>query len=144
MSEPHHERRCDDFLCNTGAILHHAGPVACHRLPPVAAIEMPPVGAYSDSGAYHATVLLRLVDSTGDASRSPRPFGRTIGDADYVREEFVAEMGSAFLCREFWGNGTLQHQDKVLKTDRRAQFRAAAKARKASAFPLGEPKTPLS
>ena len=54
-------------------------------------------------------------------------------------------MGSAFLCQEFRVDGMLQHPEylghwlSVLKSDKRALFQAAAKARKACAFLLKEP-----
>lgn len=150
VTEPDRDVACDDFVGNTGAVVTHGGSVACYRLPPVDAIQMPPLSSFADSGAYYATLFHELIHWTGDASRSPRPFGRTFGDPDYAREELVAEMGSAFLCQEFRVNGTLQHPEylahwlTVLKTDKRALFQAAAKARQACAFLLREPEMPAA
>jgi antirestriction protein ArdC len=65
--------------------------------------------------------------------------GKRFGDDAYAAEELVAELGSAFLCsalgitpevREDHAQ-YLDHWLKVLKTDKRAVFTAAAHAQRA-------------
>ena len=51
--------------------------------------------------AYYATLLHELVHWTGHESRCGRKFGSEFGDADYILEELVAELGSSFLCSRF-------------------------------------------
>ena len=58
-------------------------------------------------------------------------------------EELVAEIGSAFLCALCRLEGRLQHASyvgewlKVLKSDKRAVFAAAAKAQQAADYVEG-------
>jgi antirestriction protein ArdC len=41
-----------------------------------------------------------MIHSTGHNSRLNRTFGKKKADPDYVKEELVAEIGSAFMCNE--------------------------------------------
>ena len=58
----------------------------------------------------------------------------------YAAEELIAEMGAAFLCAHCRIDGELRHAGylqswlKVLRTDKRAIFTAAAKAQQAADY----------
>jgi len=83
-----------------------------------------------------------LVHWTGHKSRLARTFGCTHGDADYAKEELVAELGATFLCADL-GISTEPRADhaqylaswlRVLKDDKRLIIRAASQASKAAAY----------
>ena len=63
----------------------------------------------------------------------------------YAFEELIAEMGSAFLCAQLGVSGEVQHDSyvdhwlKVLKSDKKALFRACRHAREASEYLLALP-----
>ena len=80
---------------------------------------------------------------TRHKSRLDRDFGRKrFGDDGYAREELVAELGAAFLCADL--GLTLEDREdhaayigswlKVLKSDKRAIFQAAAYGQRAIDF----------
>ncbi len=75
--------------------------------------------------------------------RLNRDFGRQkFGDANYAREELVAELGAAFLCADLGITPEIRadhaaylgHWLTVLKEDKRAIFAAAAHAQRAADF----------
>ncbi|HGG2307080.1 TPA: zincin-like metallopeptidase domain-containing protein, partial [Escherichia coli] len=61
---------------------------------------------------------------------------------EYAFEELIAEMGSAFLCAHLGITGDVQHESyidgwlNVLKSDKKALFRACRQAREASEYLL--------
>ena len=92
--------------------------------------------------SFCGVVLHELVHWTGHKSRLARTFGFTHGDADYAKEELVAELGATFLCADL-GISTEPRADhaqylaswlRVLKDDKRLIVRAASQASKAAAY----------
>ena len=87
-------------------------------------------------------LLHELTHWTGASSRLDRTFGQRFGDAAYAAEELVAELGSAFMCAELGITPApradhaqyLAHWLKLLNSDKRAVFVAAAKASEATRF----------
>jgi antirestriction protein ArdC len=89
--------------------------------------------------AYYTVLFHELAHWTGASSRLNRTFGERFGDQAYAAEELVAELGSAFMSAEL--NITpapradhaqyLAHWLRLLKSDNRAIFVAAAKASEA-------------
>ena len=79
---------------------------------------------------------------SGAQHRLNRDFGKRFGDQQYVAEELVAEIASAFLCAELSVTQDvradhaqyLAHWLKLLKQDDRAIFTAAAKASEAVTY----------
>jgi len=78
---------------------------------------------------------------TGHSGRLSREFGdKARGKTAYAMEELVAELGSAFLCADLAITPELRSDHsayiaiwlEVLKNDKRAIFRAAAHAQKAT------------
>lgn len=51
--------------------------------------------------SYYATLLHELIHWTSHENRCNRKLGIDFNDEDYVFEELVAEIGSAFLCSRF-------------------------------------------
>ena len=89
-----------------------------------------------------------MTHSTGHESRLNRKGSsevRHFGDAEYSKEELVAEFGSAFLCAEaaispaVIENQTAYIQGwlKALKGDSKLLVAAAAQAQKAADYILG-------
>lgn len=110
------------------------------------AVQMPEMGAFHSPEEYYSTLFHELTHSTGHASRLERDGvteGHRFGDADYSKEELIAEMGAAFLCAETGINPdvTLANSAsyianwlKALKDDPKMIVQAASKAQKAAEF----------
>jgi antirestriction protein ArdC len=109
-------------------------------------IVMPMADQFFTEADYWSTLLHELVHSTGHVKRLNREgitsSSRQFGDPIYAFEELIAEMGSAFLCAQLGVFGEVQHDSyvdhwlKVLKTDKKALFRACRFAREASEYLL--------
>ena len=54
----------------------------------------------------------KMAHSTGHAERLNRPFGACYGDADYIREELVAELTAA-LCGAMLGFATTPREESA-------------------------------
>jgi antirestriction protein ArdC len=95
--------------------------------------------------SFCGVVLHELVHWTGHTKRLARTFGASHGDADYAKEELVAELGATFLCADL-GISTEPRADhaqylaswlQVLKDDKKAIIRAASQASKAAGYLQG-------
>ncbi len=79
---------------------------------------------------------------SGAKHRLARDMGKRFGDVAYAAEELVAEIASAFLCAELGitQDTRADHAQylaqwlKLMKSDSRAVFAAAAKASEAVAY----------
>jgi antirestriction protein ArdC len=83
-----------------GPSLTFGGDVAAYS-PARDAVMMPRREAFAGDAEYFSTLFHELTHSTGHASRLARDGvteGHTFGDAEYSREELIAEMGAAMLC----------------------------------------------
>lgn len=95
---------------------------------------------------FYSTLLHELVHATGHHNRLDREgitsTSRKFGDPVYAFEELIAELGSAFLCAHLGVYGDVQHDSyidhwlKILKSDKKALFRASRMAREASEYLL--------
>lgn len=119
---------------------------ACY-IPSLDRVEMPHRHRFSQSGAFYSTAFHELVHATGHESRLNRRASeapRMFGDADYSREELVAECGAAFLAGHAGIEGeTLESSAAYLKGwidalrgDARLIVSAAAQAQRAADFIL--------
>jgi antirestriction protein ArdC len=105
-------------------------------------VRIPEQSSFDSGEEYYSTLFHELAHSTGHAERLNRSTlteFESFGDANYSREELVAEMGAAFLCG-FSGieNSTIDNSAayiqgwlKVLKEDSRMVKIAACQAQKA-------------
>lgn len=137
----------DRFVLGTGASIRHGGAQACFRVD-ADCIDMPSRNRFvgsptsSASEAYYATLLHELTHWSGAPHRLDRTFGKRFGDAAYAMEELVAELGAAFLCADLQianeprpdHAAYLSAWLAVMKSDHRAIFTAAARARDAVAY----------
>ncbi|MFG6076895.1 ArdC family protein [Erwinia sp. OPT-41] len=109
-------------------------------------IVMPLAEQFFTEADWWSTLLHELVHSTGHARRLNREgitsSSRKFGGPVYAFEELIAEMGSAFLCAQLGVFGEVRHDSyvegwlKVLKSDKKALFRACRQAREASEYLL--------
>lgn len=123
--------------------IRHGGNRAFYN-PASDSITMPSREQFKTAEAYYATLAHEMIHSTGHKDRCPREFGKRFGDDAYAFEEMVAEMGSIQLGMET-GLPTqidnhasyISHWLRVLKSDKKAIFTAAAKASQAVDFVMG-------
>ncbi|WP_429819095.1 ArdC family protein [Ensifer sp. B1-9] len=126
-----------DLAQLVGVTLRHGGDKAIYR-PDIDAVTMPVPESFESLAHYKATAFHEIGGhGTGHESRLNRQFGRKFGDDAYIFEEMIAELCAAFLALEFGVQGDLRHPEyiaswiKVLKSDNRAFYRAAAEAQRA-------------
>lgn len=93
---------------------------------------------------FYSTALHELGHWTGHKSRLNREFGKSFGDAQYAKEELIAELTSAFCCAHLGFTKTInknaqyvKHWLSILKQDNKAIVQASAQAQKASDFIIG-------
>ncbi len=131
----------DAFIQSSSATIRHGSHHACY-IPSRDEIHLPPEGAFLDAQGYYGVALHELVHWTGHPSRCARDLRNRFASEAYAAEELIAELGSAFLCAAI-GISTEPRIDharyidswlKVLKSDKRAIFTAAAKANQAVTY----------
>jgi antirestriction protein ArdC len=131
----------DRLLMASGATIHHKGNKAFYH-PPLDYIVLPPRTSFPSAPAYYSTGLHELSHWSGAPSRLNRDLSGRFKEAAYAAEELVAEMSSAFLCAQIGIEGGLQHASyaaswlRLLRSDKRAVFTAAAKAQQAATYIL--------
>lgn len=74
-------------------------------------IALPDSKLFSRAGDFYATALHELSHWTGHSSRLNRRFGTAPPDRDYILEEMIAELSTAFLCAEFGIEPRSRHSD---------------------------------
>lgn len=129
------------FFAALGADIRHGGNRAFYR-PTEDRIQMPPFEAFADAVAYYATLTHEATHWTGHSTRCARDLKGRFGEEAYAAEELIAELGAAFLCADLAlaseprpdHAAYVQSWLKVLRSDKRAIFTAAAKAQAAADF----------
>ncbi len=121
-------------------VRHHCGDRAYYR-PSSDSISMPAMKSFCSERSYYSVLLHEMVHATGHQNRLNRE-GVTskkskFGNELYAFEELIAEIGSAYLCTAL-GFDTITHNASyinswidVLKSDKKAIFRASGHARRA-------------
>ncbi len=142
-AEPMPEREmipaAEAVIAATGADFRHGGNKAFYS-PFHDFIQTPHQQKFDDQINYYRTAFHELGHWTGHKSRLDRDLKNGFGSKDYAREELIAEMSAAFSCARLGITPTVRHADylgswlKVLKEDKRAIFKAASMASKATAF----------
>jgi antirestriction protein ArdC len=132
----------------------HNNPDRAFYHPELDYISMPPVGSFEDGElGWFPVAFHELVHSTGHHSRLNR-FSKKdairFGDADYSKEELIAEMGSAYLSGEASLSGSDPRLDnsvayiagwiKSCRKDPGLLVSAAGKAQRAADYILGTAK----
>ena len=135
------EARGEELLLMSSARFRQGGTQAYYQ-PATDEIHLPPLAAFPTASGYYATALHELVHWSGHPSRCRRDLTGRFGDSAYAAEELVAEMGAAYLCAHCRIDGELRHASylqswlKVLRSDKRAIFTAAAQAQRAADYVL--------
>jgi antirestriction protein ArdC len=129
----------DDFLRCTGADIRE-GHGEAYYVPSRDFDSMPAFGAFNGADHFYNVALHELTHWTGHPSRLGRDLKHWFGSREYAEEELVAELGAAFLCAEFGFDGDVRNAGYIaswidlLKTDKRAFFRAVSKASQAADY----------
>lgn len=130
------------FFKSTKASVRHGGGMAYYHVKHDV-VQMPPFESFRDADSYYSTLAHEITHWTRHAARLNREFGRQrFGDAAYAMEELVAELGAAFIGADLDLAPALREDHasyianwlKVLKSDKRAIFTAAAHAQRASEY----------
>lgn len=125
----------------TGARIDHHGEMAAY-IPSADRILMPPKDRFRDAEGYYSTIFHELGHWTGAKGRLDRDLTSRFKSQAYAAEELVAELTSAFVSAGL-GLASEPHAQttsyiagwiRLLKSDKRALFTAAAQASKASDF----------
>jgi antirestriction protein ArdC len=128
----------EKFFRELAIEVKHGGNRACYS-PATDSIFMPTIEAFKEPLFYYSVLSHETTHWTGAPSRLNRDMAGRFGSESYAFEELVAELGSAFLCASM-GLPTEPRKDhapyinswlKVLKSDKKAIFTAAAKAQQA-------------
>jgi antirestriction protein ArdC len=137
--------RAESFFAATGAEIRHGGNQAFYTAG-ADRVQMPAFETFRDAESYYATLAHEVTHWTKHPRRLDRDFGRkSWGDEGYAMEELVAELGAAFLSAdlELTPEPRADHAAyiaswlKVLKSDKRAIFSAAAHAQRAADYLIG-------
>ena len=136
--------QAERILADSHATIQHGGASAFYR-PSTDTIHLPERERFTGTEAYYSVALHELTHWTGHTSRLARDFSGRFGGEAYAFEELIAELGSAFLCAELGiVKRTLENHAsylnswiRVLKSDKKAIWTAAAQAAKAHAFIRG-------
>jgi antirestriction protein ArdC len=102
-------------------------------------ISLPEPRAFETREHFAATWAHEAIHSTGHSSRLARNMGGTMGSSSYAREELIAEMGSAILCRRLQISSELEdhasylgHWVQVLREEPKSLLKALGAAKKAA------------
>lgn len=142
--DPHES--AERVIDQSGADIRHQGFQAFYA-PSRDCVYLPQRSSFPTADGYYATALHELSHWTGHKSRLDREFSGRFGSEAYAVEELIAELSAAFLSAHCRIPGQLQHSSyiaswlKVLKSDKRAIFTAAAQAQKAADYllkPMGQ------
>jgi antirestriction protein ArdC len=138
------------FFAALGATIRHGGNRAFYSNA-ADVIQMPPFESFQDANSYYVTLAHECTHWTGSKTRLDRDFGgHRFGSEGYAVEELVAELGAAFLCADL--ELALEPREdhasyiatwlKMLATDNRAVFTAAAHAQRAAELSTTEQPPP--
>lgn len=131
-----------------GPVIEHGGNQAFYR-PSADLVRMPEKSRFESAGEYYSTFFHELTHSTGHQRRLNREgfqenAGHVFGDANYSKEELIAEMGAAFLCGVAGIENTLPNSAaylanwlSVLKQNKTWLVHSAAAAQRAADYIQG-------
>ena len=128
--------------------IRFGGDRACY-MPFYDRVQMPNMEDFESSSAFYGTFFHELIHATGHESRLNRfkeqETPAFFGDAEYSKEELIAEFGASFLCAQ---TGLIHHTIassavyikgwlQALKNDKTLIYAAASKGGKAASFIIG-------
>lgn len=140
------ERIAADYLTRTGIPLYHTNENQAYYRPSNDSVTMPHMFQFSKVAEYYSTLFHELAHSTGHRSRLNRHNTLVArGDAEYSKEELVAEISSAAILNHIgletgdsFRNSAAYIQSwlRVLNNDKHMIVGAASRAEKAVALIL--------
>jgi antirestriction protein ArdC len=143
--EPERLAHAEDVLQAWPVEVRTGGTLACYS-PALDRISLPEPRAFDSREHFAATWAHEAIHSTGHKDRLARDLSGKFETPTYAREELIAEMGSAILCRRLQIGSELQgHADylngwcQVLREDPRAVLKALGAAKKAADLIAPEP-----
>jgi len=103
---------------------------------------MPSLEMFDTDVDYFSTLLHELTHWTGHKDRCDRDQANKFGTEEYAKEELVAEVGSAFLCRILGIEKTVREDHakylnnwiKIIQDDSKAMVKAFSQAQKSIDF----------
>ena len=138
LSRAERIEQAESFFQSLGVSARPGGNRAYYS-PDTDSVHMPAFEAFKEPLFYYSVLSHETTHWTGAPHRLNRDLSGRFHSESYGMEELVAELGAAFLCAEL-GLPTDPRQDhapyiaswlKVLKSDKKAIFTAAAKAQEA-------------
>jgi len=136
--EPERLAHAEDVLAAWEVKAQTGGALACYS-PALDLISLPAPRAFDTREHFAATWAHEAIHSTGHNSRLHRNMGGAMGSPSYAREELIAELGSAILCRRLQIGSELEdhasyrgHWVQVLREEPRALLQALGAAKKAA------------
>jgi len=143
-------KHAERFVANTKAKLLSGGFSASYN-PKEDIIRMPNRQCFMDTTScsatenYYATLFHELTHWSGHKERLNRDLTVRFGSQAYAAEELIAEFGAAFLCADLGISPSPRTCHSVyinswlslLKSDKKALFSAASKAREAADYLAG-------
>ena len=136
--EPERLAHAEDVLEAWPVEARTGGALACYS-PALDRISLPEPRAFDSREHFAATWAHEAIHSTGHKDRLARDLSGKFGTPSYAREELIAEMGSAILCRRLQiGSELKDHADylggwcQILREDPRAVLKALGAAKKAA------------
>lgn len=129
----------DKMIQETGANIEYTGSQPCY-IPAFDRIEIPDITKFKSENDFYSVLFHEL----GHWSKTEKRTNRNEDKLSYAQEELVAELTSAFLCKEFGIEGKFQHTQyiagwiKGLKEQPREFFRAVSLAVKSARFLKGD------
>lgn len=129
------------FIANTEAVIDH-GQNSAFYSPLTDHIGMPSLEMFDTDVDYFSTLLHELTHWTGHKDRCDRDQANKFGTEEYAKEELVAEVGSAFLCRILGIEKTVREDHakylnnwiKIIQDDSKAMVKAFSQAQKSIDF----------
>ncbi|OYW53114.1 MAG: hypothetical protein B7Y80_17680 [Hyphomicrobium sp. 32-62-53] len=137
----------DRYVANTAIPVKIGGDRAFYRHS-IDTVHMPAESLFTGTDtmsrqeSYYATLLHEICHASGHKSRLNRPVPKAFADQVYIEEELLVELAAAILCAELHVTQDtrpdhaqyIHHWHKLLKSDSKAIFRAAARASEAVNF----------
>lgn len=139
-ARPEHERleHAESVLERWSVPTQFGGALACYS-PALDRISMPARSAFTSAATFCATWAHEQVHSTGHKARLNRNMAGSFGTPSYAREELVAELGAALVCRRLQIDHQPEHHAsylanwcEVLREEPKAIMRALGQAVKAA------------
>lgn len=131
------------ILDNSGATIRYGGSRACFMLSRDC-IHLPPKGAFRSDAAFAYTALHELAHHAYAAPRLNLSQGGRFGSAAYAFEELVVSIASVNICTVVGVEAEIENTASyladwmtVIKSDKKAIFRAASDAQLVADYILG-------